>query len=374
MLTINEFAEFYGLNPYAFNQLESDGLLVGYDHHCGVWFEKSYYTVDSASMARDDVKQAIEQAIRAIRDAVGYFPKASFVENEEHIIESHYVAFENDFGYQAATNKLKTVSLDNQYLLSLGREEYTVIEAEAAVVTSDENSDTFHETFTVGPIAVSDINYSWQLGIYHTTANRNNEELSEDWRILPVQIVYDGNNITFKGKRYLLVKPELQNTINPQPLNIGNDANFVDKLAVVALAADTQYGTAYWETLGETSDITYTVRKQNQSVITPSHTNTCVSDLPDRYKLNYWSGVLPTFSGSMNANWKEIVCLLAASYLPNSLCCQCDAENNFLKNMQKDMAIVGKEQKRYATFFEQNAGWGTRQGSIEAYRRILNYV
>ena len=110
MLSLNEFAEYFQLNPYSFNQLTTDSsVLSGYDSTCDVWFEKDWYKSDDRLLTREDIKLSINRATIMISNKYHYFPKINFIVDEEHQYPEHY-AQENTYGYGSFNKRKKTLS------------------------------------------------------------------------------------------------------------------------------------------------------------------------------------------------------------------------------------------------------------------------
>lgn len=380
-MQLNEWAQVFRLNPYAFNQLrDATGELLGYDHRCGVWYELGWQF--PSQVARQEVARAIQDAERMIARFVGFHPTWKFTIDEEHTQETHFAGIE-DYGY-GAYGKRKTLQLNFKHVVSSGGPGYTPIVLGAPVVADSLDADAFEEAFTVGPISLAgvDWSYGWQLGLYFRQVDRYDAApISEDWRILPIRQVYDpaANEVTFHGMRYQLVDPILQWGINPQPLDINTADSFVTKLDVMLLGPNSNKGGAYWyeeeECAQETQDICFNIQSSKQGFIVPIVGPSCsASRQPDRFRVNYLSGARPDDSGNMAYPWSHIVAYLSAALLGDRMCCECDQANKLLELMRQDMqdskAAAGRS-ARWPTVAEQSCPFGTKYGAIEAWKMCI---
>lgn len=323
LLSLDQFAEVMSFNPFEFNQIgESDGgigLQFARNNQCeSVMYQFSY---QRQFMSRTEIASAIAKAEAAIIPIINFFPSPQYVVAEEHPYPNDQRLSTPD--WMTPRGMWKSIGLDRKLFCEIGTISRTVIGANQAYVSSDEDGDGVNDTFTI-TIATTETNPDY-IGVYFNAATR--QDLDETWRIRPVHIAIAGGNAVITGHLAQLVDPALQLTPDPVPLKV-EDLPYVASVDVYSVKPDTTaIGTAYWNSraaIGYTASSAaigaYEIGSRQTSYIRPVITScSYYGRAPDRVEINYLSG-FPLRNGKMQAPYAQMIAYLATAYLPTGKC------------------------------------------------------
>ena len=330
LLSLDQFAEVIGWNPWEMNQIgESAALSFGRENQCSSVLYQFSYQVQFIS--RTELASAIAKAESAMTPIMNFFPAPCYVSAEEHNYPNDYRLSTPD--WMTPRGMWKSVGLDRKLFCEIGTISRTVISANQAYVESDVDGDGVNDTFTI-TVATTETNPDY-IAVYFNASDR--QDLDETWRIRPVHVVISGGNAVITGHLSYLVDPALQLTPNPIPLEV-EDSPYVASVDVYSVKPDTDdIGTAYWNSRadwscgGATSAAisSYEIFKRQDSYIRPVITSCySVGRAPDRVEINYLSGY-PLRNGRVQAPYAQMIAYLACSYLPSTKC-GCDRTEQIL--------------------------------------------
>ena len=408
LLPLDSFRAALGLHPWHFWGLASAGTFPS-DAKCdGLTREYSWQGSDAGG--RDDIRQAIERAEQKLLAYVGYAPAPRYVQTAPLTWPRYDVANLVRYADIDTTGRRIAMQAPEGYVLQMGTEQYTAIDAAAAVVYSTQFGSPVADTFTVSvPTTETD---STKIGVYFVAADRpDNAALSERWRIQPVQVTIAGGVATITGRRWLLIRPVLYENPALNALDPANATLFATTLGVYVRSTNgngttvtTSQATLQYETSdcggwgagyccssdvssdpGTVGEVVARagIRDKRLGLITPAAAvydasaqtwssagacSGCYAE-PDRVVLRYLAGYPLGPDGQMDAAWREIVAMLAAAELKTRIAA-CRDVNARLHELQQDLALESTETARYATGQNDlDNPFGTRRGHILAWRQ-----
>lgn len=400
-----------GFHPFHFWQL-SNSSQVPITSQCNDLI-RQYAWQDADAASREEIQEAIDSAETRLMEELNYWPAPRYI--EETISWTHY--------YQSALANYSRAQVDGRwqglpvssgYIQAIGVEDLNVISASSALTYSDLDSDGLDDTWTLGPVAttVTDIK---KIAVYFVAADRfDGTDVSERWRVMPVQVSISGGNVTVKGRRWQTVKPILYEGISSGgsdgTIDPDDDSNFATALALYERTTDgagttnaTAQSVFIWETnpcplwatcCGNSSDSSSDPSALAESI---SRANIRDSRLglvgiggavydattetwgavawgacqpPDRVTIRYYAGYPLDSTGNMDAKFRTIVARMAAAELPKPRCSDGNG-NRALYHWQFDLARAqGQMDEQYQISpADLDNPWGTRRGQVYAWRQ-----
>lgn len=384
-LSLDRWAEIIGVNPLAFNSLDSNTLFPG--THCGnVWMQYAWQFADQTS--REDVAQAIREAEDAISNAVGYALLPSWVTAERQPITRPAdptllnVTGRNILGFR------KSVQTNQGYVLSGGFRGSTVIQAGAAVVRTDEDGDSYAETMTVTvPTTVTDPD---DIRVYFP-----NQDASPEWEVRPIKVALAGGNAVITFKSWLLVDPNLQNKIGANAINAENAASYLSTVDVYRIYNDPSVQIQMlWEECGGCCGGCVACQMGSQygcmqvrdnrlghMAYSPANWNSEEQEFetaeysacrePDRAMLWYyagWQGNVDRPRNNLDPYWESAIAYFAASLLDRPTC-GCSNVTEFIKRWRTDRAETTVEHSFQLTNTQMDNNFGSTAGAWYAWQR-----
>lgn len=161
--------------------------------------------------ARDDIARSLYEAVEAWVGYSLYYPRPTYVTERIDLRGG------NPYNMQ-------TLRLTWKHLVAFGSRGTTAIQAGAAVVYSDANSDGINDTATI-TVAAGSLTDTTEVQAFFTVADGAPGAADERYEIEPLTVTLSGGNFILTGHRALFVEP---NTIWDQPYDV-DSGNYVAK-------------------------------------------------------------------------------------------------------------------------------------------------
>lgn len=422
-LPLETFRQVLGFNPWWFWGMSDSSEMLrpaaqsGLQGCRGVTKEFSWQDRDYAG--RNDIREAIARAENMLAVQLRYYPAPVYIEEEVEwplYNDRRYIRS----GPWDGSGRWLSIKLRNGWVQACGVESRSVIQSSVPVTYTDSDGDGYYDVATIGPISTS-ITDPKQIAIYFTSSDRYgyDAELSEKWRISPVNVSISGGQVTIKGAAWIFVKPVLLAGLNNDDINPNaSPSPFASTVDIYrkytdgsSIDVNSSQGVIIWETRpthgwwcvcsscgssnpysGSPSDPAATaravarvgIRDSEGGLVVPGEAsydatngtwasiNWWSCDSPDRVIVRYLAGYPLDSSGQMDKKFREIVSILAAAELgrPTSGCA--DA-NRQLFYWQQDLSRTGNDKDLYATSADiLDNPFGSRRGHVAAWKRIVH--
>lgn len=416
ILPLDTFREFIGFHPWHFWGFTHTDIPL--DGKCNpVLMERQSQSFDRAG--RDDFRQAIAQAERKMAGVVDYYPAPVFLTSEVQwpILADRRMGRATSTG---ADWRWLGIETPFKHVQSIGVRTLSEIQLDSPVSFVDQDSDTFWDVATLGPITLSSgVTDVKEIAVFFSAGDRfgPSTSLEDDaWRITPIYPTISGDQLTIEVRPWLLARPKLYEGMNPQPLNPKDANSFITTLDVYRLytnkegqTTDNSQVTLIWETEpshgwwcvcpacsgsptfeGSPYDPAATaravaragIRDSEKGLITPAEavytpssgtwsalSSTWCSE-PDKAVVRYLAGYPTDFRGHMDATMVEVVSFLAAAELWRPVC-GCSAATRAIDYLQYDLSKVGNEKELYEVYDRVTKNlFGTRRGQVAAWERL----
>lgn len=401
-LSIDEWAQFFGIDPLVFNQVviadSSDGI-------CGhAWFEYAWQDVDRVS--REDVGRAIREAEGQIEAYLGYRLMPTW-ERDERIptIRPYRQELINLNGADIRGRFASVRAKWGQFIRG-GIEARVAFELLSSVAYTDTDGDGYAETATVTlhSAAITDL---CELRIFYPGQSGN-----PVWEIRPTAITdLGGGDVAIQFASAQAVLPELFSvypisaSIKPEPVDGMNTDNFLRTVDVYRVYNDpSQMATLMWEPVvgctcafsgtceacvfavqtacvhprgdGRVPLVAYVPATWDANSATYSTQPLAQGRLPDVVRLWYQAGYRAPDVGcpyhEMDYDLKRTVAIFAASKLVRPIC-DCRNIQQAVSYWQDDLAFSGgAEQLSRWQLSKQDLEnpFGTKRGAIYAWNRL----
>jgi hypothetical protein len=407
ILPLEFWRQIIGYNPWHFWGL-ADNNIVPVTSKCNdVVHEYGWQGTDEAGRA--DIRAAILNAENIIKDNIGFWPAPVYTESKVA-----WPRYNNQRHYRLARVDVRggwlPVDTGDGHIQVCGVEAFTLIEADQMVVYSDEDGDGLDENATITlPTTVTDPN---EIAIYVQTASRllEDNELSERWRIEPVNVTISGGFATIKGKSWQFVEPILYEDKSHYPIDPTFAATFMPAISVyrrytnmAGVDSNTDSQSALiWESrpcnccgstiLNSTDPASEGwvagragVRDSYNGYVTPAeatwdavnlqwvHPCNCMDTCgePDKVLIRYLAG-LPLDSYGWMQNWmRTTVARLATAEMTRRICA-CDQANREFSNWQLDVSRTNSTETYSVSPELLSNPLGTRRGHLYAWQQIKN--
>lgn len=386
-LPLDRWAQIMGFNPLHFSQLFSNTLFP--NNTCdGVTFQDAWQHSDR--VGRNEIAQAIQQAEQEIAREVGYnlLPDWSIDERLPYPHAGQPAPWMgtglNSIGY------LKSIEALRGHLISGGIRAKTLIQAGAAVVRTDVDTDQYAETCTVTvPTTVTDIN---EIHAYYPAKSG-----SDGWEIRPIQVTISGGNAQIVFKAWQIVAANQLDALDAQPLDAALAGSYETTVDIYRVYNDPSVQVQFlWENGGTcgaccacqlgTQDGCFHLRDPRIGFLVPAPGTWDASEQeftatewsacrePDQIRLYYYSGNrdnhLARPYADMSPYWEYVVAYYAASKIDRAVCgCSNVAEQ--IEKWRRDALFSSEAMGNMVTTPEFAANrLGTSMGALYAYRRI----
>src|SRR3990167_782092 len=221
------------------------------------WFHYSWQSADR--IGREELAQAISQAESDIEQELGYRLLPSWETDEWHSAEKPWRPDLLSLNGLDARGFSQVVKTDWGHFISGGIRLQTLLEADSAIVYTDEDSDDYDEIATV-TTAVATGTSPCDIKVYFPLSNIMIQTGGEDqWEIRPVQISVVGAVATIRFRREQAVLPQLQLDLLPaagddhfRGVDGSVDSNFLEEVDVYQISNDPQTQISFlWEPFGQ---------------------------------------------------------------------------------------------------------------------------
>ena len=388
-LPLDEWAKIIGLSPIAFNGLDSNLLN---NNVCGELFYQ-YDFQHSDRIGRDTIARAIREAELEMAKEAGFNLMPDWTTEERLTYpQPGMPGVFNMYGTNPR-GMLNSVELRRGHIISGGVKTKTLVQAGAAIVRTDEDTDGYTETCTVTvPTTVTDEN---EIRVYYPAKNG-----ADSWEIRPITVTLSGGNAIIQFKAWQVTAANQMDRLDAEPLDAAlaasyettvdvywvynnpntqlqfmweNDGNFETCGTCAACQFSTQAGCFHLreERLGYIVPAPASWDSANSQFVTQEWT---ACRAPDQLKVWYYSGwqdkALDRPKVTLDPYWKNAIAYFACSKFDRPVC-GCSNVSQFIDKWRRDSAFSSQEEGAWTMTPEQAGNkLGTSQGAFYAYRAI----
>lgn len=387
LLPLDRWATIMGIDLFEFNQFN---FPVPKSAQClDVTFQ---YEWQRDKLSREEIARAIANAEQMIADELHYWPAPTYFVDESVIYPRPYQRDRYGFG-GTPRHQPKTVQLEWHQVISGGVINRNEIGEIDTIAFSDPDGDDIKERFTcsITDAAIADITDANEIGLYFTETDRNDDALSETWRIRPVTVTVSGDTATFIGHAAQLVKPDKTFGYKVQKLEVGEAENYVTDLEVWWTFTDSTFtddqpyqGVAMWSDIPGciTPNCTFQIKplclgqhENGQGIVAPTFGSPATWPHyrePDRLSVNYLAG-LPLHNGQMQTEMAHCVAYLAANLLANEKC-GCERNNRILAYWRERITMFedSTNARAYSKDYT-NIPFPVTRGGLYAWQRVSRW-
>lgn len=382
LLSLQEWAEIIGLSLFDVSQIgrnvpERQNMYPPNDKCESTMFEYAWSSFDH--LAREEVREAIDQAEELFASYVGYFPAPKYFTFEQHNYPLHYnVRANSQSGYigtfpyawwgwygsgsnapmRTSHDHFRTVQLKYGHVANVGIETLTAINTFATVFSS-KVSALVMDTFTVTALGLPTGTIASEIALFFDTVDRAGLSLEES-EIKPLSVSISGNTATITGSITLLVKPTLQEPLDPDRLDATDTSIYAASVVVYRRTTDsTNQGYLLWSNVSpcdsppcdasfQTSCFQAVDKERGIIAPVPASYNSTLAQFvaqfpligyrePDRVQINYLAGYPRQANGRMDTKHARIIALLATALLPNksSGCIRADQRLSYYRDVPR---------------------------------------
>mgnify|MGYP006935492590 CR=1 FL=1 len=388
-LPLDDFAKIIGISPLSFNQLHSNTLQL--NTVCGdVFFQQDWQHSDR--IGRDTIAQAIQQAEYDIAREFGANLMPDWTVEER--LPYPQPAVPEMFGGAVNVRWMaKSVEATKGLMLYGGVKTKAVVQAGAAVVRSDSDTDGYAETCTVTvATTVTDTN---EIRAYYPSQSGD-----DGWEIKPIKVAISGGNAVITFKSWQIVAANQMDALDAQPLDADSAASYETTIDVYRVYNDPATQAQFiWENTPDccgcstcaacqlnTQAACFHIRDQRLGIIVPLPASWDVTNQefttqawsacrePDQIRLWYRSGYkddsLARPYAELSNYWKYAIAYYAASKFDRSVC-GCSNVNQFIDKWRRDAAFSSQEEGGFTVTAEIASNrLGTSMGALYAWRTI----
>jgi hypothetical protein len=399
-----------GLHPFHFWGLTNS--LVPVESACNTLLSQ-YSWQNAEAIGRSELREAIARAEARFAEYAHFSPAPHFRTDE-----LPYPRYPRERGARPSHadwgGRTASLQLNEGYLTKVGVERVTELGTVAVASLDDLDGDGVKDTFTcatfVLPAGIGEANFN-ELEIYFVSADRlEGETVNPRWRIEPVQLSVSGQNLTIRGRLWLIVKPVKYEGVSASGLDPNDASNFVTSLLVVRRYCDPTGVTQsdcqavfVWNTLpypyyaqccvtpsAANNQADYAaeyyalgrvgIRDAELGLVLPgvsvydatslswSGTAWATCRPPDRVTIRYQAGY-PKQQGVMAPKIRTAIARLAAAELSRPIC-GCDTAASNVYRWAFDLARATGEEQFKISETQLNNPLGTRAGEVFAWETI----
>jgi hypothetical protein len=387
-LSLDDFARIIGISPLNFNGLYSPSLQN--NNVCGETFFQ-YSWQHSDRIGREDIAFAIQQAEQEISREAGFnlMPDWTREERLQYPRPGNPEAY--NFAGLNVRFQMKSVEANKGLMISGGVRAKSLIQAGAAIVRTDEDTDGYAETCTV-TVATSVTDQS-EIRAYYPAKDGD-----DSWEIRPIKVSLSGGNAVIVFKSWQVAAANKMDAIDAEPLDADDATSYETTTDIYRVYNDPSTQAQFiWEgqpdccgtcsacQLGTQAGC-FHIRDQRLGFVVPSpaawdatalaftSTEWSACREPDQIRLWYLSGYSdPNDSrpyADLSNYWKTAVAFFAASKFERAVC-GCSNVNQFIEKWRRDSAFSSEQEGGFTVTAEQAANrLGTSMGALYAWRRI----
>lgn len=412
LLPLETWRRRVGYNPWHFWQLA--GSLVPLSSACNsLVYQYAWQNADASG--RDDIIQAI---IRAETRLLGDDGLRFAVAPRYREVEIPYPRFPKPniqrLGYAGSDYRWEGLRLPEGYVQALGVEAFTLITDRASVVYSDVDIDGLKEKFTI--TVATTVTNPREIAVYFGAAERDNDPISNRWRIQPVKVSIAGGVATITGYRWQMVKPVMYEGVNTEAIDPLVDSNFASTVDVYRRYTNQDGLTNtdcqmlfVWETppypqlsssfvvpapygldpagfafaigRGEVRDSRNGIVAGGEAIYdastgtwnaVPWYASAYKYRPPDKVIIRYLAGYPTDSMGNMQESMAAVVEALSCAELTRRICA-CEEANRQLYHWQFDLArTAGAGGELFGAISREdlNNPFGTRRGQVYAFKNV----
>ena len=387
-LPLDDFAKIIGLSPLSFNQLHSNTLQL--NNVCGdTFFQSSWQHSDR--IGRDDIAMAIQQAEQEISREAGFNLMPDWTIDERLTYPRPALPeLYNIYGVGPRW-QMKSVEALRGNLISGGIKAKALIQAGAAIVRSDTDTDGYQETCTViVAVSITDTN---EIRAYYPAKSGD-----DGWEIKPITVSISGGNATITFKAWQVVAANKMDALDADVLDADAAASYETTVDIYRVYNDPSTQVQFlWEnesdccgtcdacTLGTQSGC-FILRDPRLGFVVPSPAtwDASASEFvsaswsacrePDQLRLWYLSGYrdqsLSRPYAELSNYWKYAIAYFACSKFERPVC-GCSNVNQFIEKWRRDAAYSNDVEGGFTVTAEIASNrLGTSAGALYAWRQI----
>lgn len=400
-LTLDQFREELGYNPWHFWQLSNESLAPLTDACNGLVFQYAWQNTNA--VGRHEIQAAIDIAEARIEDYLGYSLAPKYFSDTINFNYAEGTDVRNAF--VDAMGRWQDVVTRRGRVIAAGVEAFTLLGTGAvAKYCSDGDSieDSFRLTITIAAGAVSN---PAEVAVYFAAADREEgADVSDKWRVQPVRVQISGTQVTVRGPLWLIAKPLTYNRPQQTTLDPSSDV-FVGQLEIyrrytntAGTTQDTAHVLMTWETLpypnwcgmsaansADPAAVAYAIGRATlrNARIGALGIGEAVYDaataqwvaariasnwrLPERITIRYQAGEPLDSNGWLERKWRTVIARMAAAELAKPICA-CEQANAELRRWQWELAL--DEGGISLSNSDLNNPFGTRAGHVYAWKQL----
>lgn len=380
LLSLEQFAEIIGANPYHFQAMTS--LVHPYRTDVqDIVFKYAWQDYEHAGW--EEIALAIASAEARIASYVGFWPAPKYIEEETvEYPKFNTTGIEMDsISYNAyhTLTRYPTIHCEWKKFIKGGRRRVDTVALSVPIVLSDEDSDDFYETATIIINGLTTTGWlAKEIGVYPSTDTEPTE------RIRNLKVTIGVGTVTIVGNSALFIDPDLWEAAREGTALNGDDSTIFltevnvyreycsdlgeDYASLLLMEQDTLASplTAFSTTYGVLQP--YNKERSIVSLIRATwdatagawtyNTGFCNTVAPNLAQVYYLAGVDTDAQGKMQPMLARAVASLATALMTKPVISQGPPEN--LLQYWQSTTPTG-------TFGLMGCPWGTRNGAWEAY-------
>ena len=389
-LSLDEFAQIIGLNPFNFNGFSSATYFK--NNTCGdIFFQYDWQHSDR--LGRETIAMAIQQAEDEMEAEAGFPLMPSWIEDER--VDYPSPGRPGVFGLSGLNTRglFKSIEARRGHVISGGKRKKVLLERASVVTRTDENGDGYAETATVTtPVTFTETD---EVRIYYVGMDAD-----DSWEIRPATVAITGGFATIKFKSWQIPVHNHLEDLNATPLDGDLIASYETIVDVYRVYSDPSEQLQFiWENDSGASCCGSCVACQLSTqygcfhlrdprigilVPAPGTWNTSTEEFdnaefnvcrdPDQVKLWYvagWTdGSVKRPYVEMSNVWKYAVAYFAVSKFEREVC-GCSNVNQFVAKWRRDAAFTSMQEGGFSVTAEMMSNkLGTSMGALYAYRVI----
>lgn len=412
LLPLDTFAKIIGISPLFFNQVEldlddpTDRAAMQADPLCGFPIPQyDWQTGAGGCMSRDEIARTIADAETMLTEWLGYKPGVDWIV-DDHVTYPR-PANPNVYNMFGATprGQWAQVRANFGYVQMGGVEAKTLIQAAAAVVYTDTNSDGYFETATIQ--VNTTVTAADEIAVYYPGHSGD-----AAWQVRPITVSIAGGVATIVCRREQLVIEDILEAFVAQAANGVDNNDFLptvdvyrrynDPSSQVSLRWQAGGWAGFCANCGDVDDGTCVacgstiqagcMAVQNSRLglvaVQPatwdavngrfslSYFGQCRA--PDNLRLSYRAGAidssLPSPLITVPPVWARAISYLALSMMDRPLCA-CESIRAYTARWSEDLAASSQTQSGGTQTFNLyndllNNPFGTTRGAIYAWRLV----
>lgn len=407
-LSLEEWRQVFGWHPYHFWGMADNDILAVTAQCDEVVY--GYAWQDNQIIGRFEITEAIARAEQKLADYLHYRPGPIYTEaavtwpaaGDPRMIR----------GSVDAQGRWLSVDLPEGEIRAIGTELRTLI-GNTAVSLIDADGDNINDRFSATiATTVTDVT---EIACYFIAADRlNGDEVSERYRIRPLDVQISAGTATIRGPAWLLTRPINSEGFRMAPKDPASAGVLATSIAVYqrttnasSTAVATSQAVITWETRpchgwwcccgcqspspfgGSPYDPAATAQAVARAGIRNARLGTvfaadaaydattgiwsaldwAVCTQPDTVTVRYLAGkALVNFR--MDPTLTQVVAHLAAAEMERPIC-SCEVANRAIDHWQLDLAYAGPGKEVYqVSQTDLDNPFGTRRGHVEAWRYV----